>query len=91
MPRLKIIVSGKVQGVYYRAFTAEQAQRFGVSGTVRNLPDGNVEILAEAEQANLDMFLARCRRGPLAARVENLEITDLADSEAFLEFVIIRR
>jgi len=90
MPRLKIIVSGRVQGVYYRAFTAEQAKRFGINGTVRNLPDGKVEIIAEAEQANLDLFLARCRRGPLAARVENLDISVLPAGEALRAFQVIR-
>ncbi len=91
MPRLKITVSGRVQGVFYRAFTAAQAESLGVNGTVRNLPDGTVEIIAEATQAALDRLLESCRQGPPAARVAKVTSVALPEAEAaFSRFTVLR-
>lgn len=90
MPRVKIIVSGKVQGVCYRAFTAEQAEKLGINGTVRNLSDGNVEIIAQAAQTLLDQLVETCRQGPPAARVKAIDITALPEVGAVMGFQIIR-
>ncbi len=91
MPRLKIIVSGRVQGVCYRAFTAEQAGQLGINGTVRNLPDGSVEIMAEAQQEALHRLIACCRQGPPAARVEHVETIALPEAgAAFAGFTVLR-
>jgi len=90
MPRLKIIVSGKVQGVCYRAFTAEQAGRLGINGSVRNLPNGTVEIIAEAAQEALDVFMAKCRQGPPAARVKDLALTQLTAGVALAGFQVLK-
>jgi acylphosphatase len=73
---LDIRVSGRVQGVFYRASTEEAARRIGVTGTVRNEPDGSVRVEAEGTAAQLDRFLAWLNHGPPAARVESVEARD---------------
>jgi acylphosphatase len=87
MRRVKIIVAGRVQGVYFRYFTHNKAQDLGVLGSVRNLEDGRVEIIAEAEQAVLNDFIRWCHKGPITARVDTVEITDLERSELLTGFV----
>jgi acylphosphatase len=67
-------VSGRVQGVAYRYFAQKCAGALSVSGWVRNLADGRVEILAEGEEAALGSFAERLREGPRLAVVEGLEI-----------------
>jgi acylphosphatase len=73
--RLQLLVSGRVQGVFYRQSTAEVARRLGLDGWVRNLPDGRVELLAEGARGALEALLQACRRGPPAARVDAVEAT----------------
>jgi acylphosphatase len=72
--RVHLLVSGRVQGVAFRAATAQEAHRFGLRGWVRNLPDGRVEAEAEGERADVEALVAWCRRGPPAARVEDLSV-----------------
>jgi len=69
---LTMKVSGKVQGVWFRASTREEALKLGLSGSVWNNPDGSVGIIAEGEEEQLQKFLAWCRRGPSQARVTDL-------------------
>ena len=63
-----------MQGVGFRYFTQDTARREGLSGVVRNLPDGRVEAVAEGDRESLDRFEAALRRGPSQARVESVEI-----------------
>jgi acylphosphatase len=74
MKRVRVVVSGRVQGVFYRATCAEQARRLGVGGWVRNLPDGRVEAVFEGADAAVDAMVAWCREGPPYARVEDVEV-----------------
>ncbi len=67
--RIHVIVNGKVQGVYYPASTQEQAQALGLTGWVRNLPNGDVEFEAQGRQEQLDTLLQWARRGPARAQV----------------------
>ena len=73
--RVHLLVSGHVQGVAFRASTADAARRLGLRGWVRNLPDGRVEAEAEGERAALEGLVAWCRRGPPAARVDEVEVS----------------
>lgn len=74
MKRVHVYVSGKVQGVYYRKFTQENAEERGVNGWVRNLPDGRVEAVFEGEKESIQELLERCRDGPDMAVVENIKL-----------------
>ena len=89
MRRVKILVSGRVQGVYFRVFTQNKAKHFGLKGTVRNLPDGRVEIVAEAEPPVMEKFIKWCHKGPVTARVDDVEIDELPIGEELVGFKII--
>ncbi len=71
--RVHLLVSGRVQGVAFRAYTVDEARRLGVAGWVRNLPDGRVEVEAEGERPALAELVRFCERGPPAARVEGVQ------------------
>jgi len=71
--RVQAIVSGHVQGVGYRYFAAHAADRLGLAGTVRNLPGGEVEAIAEGDEDALKDFLDELRRGPSAGHVDDLQ------------------
>jgi acylphosphatase len=88
--RLHLWVSGRVQGVFYRASTAQLARQLGLTGWVRNLPDGRVEIVAEGEAESLQKLLSWCRLGPPAARVDSLAVEEEAYTGEFSEFSIQR-
>jgi acylphosphatase len=72
--RARVYVSGRVQGVFFRAETADMANGLGLAGWVRNLPDGRVEALFEGEKEEVEKAVDFCRRGPPGARVQNLEV-----------------
>lgn len=69
-----IRVSGKVQGVFFRASTRAEAQRLGLRGWVRNEPDGTVRIEAEGDEASLNRLVAWCHQGPKQARVADVTV-----------------
>jgi acylphosphatase len=73
--RLHAVVSGEVQMVGFRAFVRREASRLRVDGSVRNLPGGDVEVVAEGDQAALGVLLDRLREGPPAARVRGVEVS----------------
>lgn len=70
MEQVRLRISGRVQGVYYRASTEAAARRLGLVGWVRNLPDGGVELLAEGRRDALEALVAWCHVGPPRARVD---------------------
>jgi len=70
--RVRAIVSGRVQGVSYRASTASEARRLGVVGWVRNLPDGTVELEVEGDDDRVAALIAWCEHGPPSARVDRV-------------------
>ena len=84
---ISIKVTGKVQGVFFRASTREVASKLGLVGFVRNEPDGGVYIEAEGEEATLLEFTAWCRQGPRLAQVDHLDIKE-GKWEGFRDFVI---
>ena len=79
MPAYRYVVSGRVQGVGYRYFVLRQADALGVSGFARNLADGAVEVVAEAQAAVLADFETRLREGPAFAEVANVEREAIAE------------
>ncbi|HEX4451862.1 MAG TPA: acylphosphatase, partial [Kofleriaceae bacterium] len=78
MRRVRAIVTGRVQGVSFRATACGEARRLGVVGWVRNLPDGSVELEAEGDDDRVAALLAWCDHGPPGARVANVASTDVA-------------
>jgi acylphosphatase len=73
--RVRAVVSGRVQGVGFRQATADEAARVGaLDGSVRNLPDGRVEVVAEGDRARVEALLAWLRTGPRHARVDGVEV-----------------
>jgi acylphosphatase len=71
--RTRIIVTGRVQGVGFRASCAREAKRLGVAGTVRNRAEGSVEVVAEGDEVVIDSLTDWCRVGPNFARVQSIE------------------
>ena len=88
--RVRVRVSGRVQGVAFRASAADEAERLGVGGFVRNLWDGSVEIEAEGEREQVESLVRWCRRGPPGARVDEAKIEWLAASGQAGSFRITR-
>ena len=80
-PRLgavEVLIGGRVQGVGYRYFVMREAAALGVSGFARNLPDGTVEVIAEAADDVLELFEDRLRQGPSFASVKTLDRSEVA-------------
>jgi len=88
MRKVKILVSGRVQGVYFRLFTQNKAKHFAIKGSAKNLPDGRVEIIAEAGSMAIEKFIKWCHKGPVTARVDHVEVTELQPDEALTSFEI---
>jgi acylphosphatase len=72
--RVRVIVSGRVQGVFFRATCAREARRLGLAGSVRNIAGGSVEAVFEGEDAAVDRMVAWCRSGPELSRVDSVEV-----------------
>jgi acylphosphatase len=74
MRRVHIIISGRVQGVFFRYSTNKVGNKLGLKGFVRNLSDGNVEVVAEGDEDKLKEMIEFCKKGPMGAHVENVKI-----------------
>ncbi len=86
--RAHIIIEGKVQGVYFRAFTKEVADSLGLNGWVRNLPNRCVEAVFEGEKELIDAAIKKCYAGPPFAMVTNIDIKWESKIEGFSDFRI---
>ncbi|MEM4390050.1 MAG: acylphosphatase [Candidatus Micrarchaeia archaeon] len=86
MARLHLRVYGLVQGVFFRASTEDVARGLGLTGWVRNVSDGSVEVIAEGEREALEKLLAWCRKGPPGARVSKVDFEWQAFRGEFADF-----
>jgi acylphosphatase len=86
--RIHAFVSGRVQGVNYRFFTQKVANMLGIKGWVRNLPDGRVEVVAEGEEDAIKKFIDFLHEGPIAARVDNVDVNEEKFRDEFENFEI---
>ncbi|OKY77916.1 MAG: Acylphosphatase AcyP [Candidatus Methanohalarchaeum thermophilum] len=86
--RVHVFISGRVQGVGFRASTRREARTKGVKGWVKNLADGRVEAVFEGENEKVDEMIEFCKEGPRAASVDDLEINEEDYKEEFKEFKI---
>lgn len=74
--RVRIVVGGRVQGVFFRASVAREARSAGVKGHVKNLNDGSVEAIVEGDAEAVDRIVDYCRTGPSSARVDRIVVTE---------------
>ena len=88
--KVHIHIKGKVQGVWYRKSTKIKADELGVKGTVRNLPDGSVEVYASGEPLKIDILIDWVRQGPKFAVVESVPVNATKIPQQFSDFQIIR-
>lgn len=85
---LKAVVRGRVQGVFFRAFVESHARELGVTGYVRNVRDGSVEVVAEGEQSDLERLITFLKQGPPAASVTGVDEDWSAASGEFTDFTV---
>jgi acylphosphatase len=88
MRRIHVYISGRVQGVAFRARTHREAARLGLGGWVRNLPDGRVEAVFEGPDEKITEMLAWCRKGPSLALVKGVELNEETCADDFRDFTI---
>jgi acylphosphatase len=87
--RAKLIIKGIVQGVNFRYYTQRQAQKYDLTGWVRNLPDGSVAALCEGEEEDVESMIQWCRQGPPSAHVTELIVQTEAFRGGFQSFSIL--
>lgn len=88
--RVRLIIEGRVQGVFFRASALEQATRLGVKGGVRNCQDGTVEIVAEGFRKDIQELIEWCHHGPPGAHVSHVRIQWQEYQDEFRDFRIRR-
>ncbi len=88
LARAHLLISGRVQGVFYRAHTRDEARKRGLTGWVRNLPDGRVAAVVEGERAKIESLISWCRQGPPYAYVDEVLVDWQPYQGEFLEFRI---
>ncbi len=90
MKRVRMVIKGKVQGVFFRDFAKQNANKLGIVGYAKNLRNGNLEIVAQGQEAKIGEFVRLCRRGPIFAKVEDVEVIDenIEDEEDYEYFDI---
>ena len=83
-----VLISGRVQGVWYRASTKQKAEYLGITGWVKNTKDGSVEAIFEGEEEKIDEMIKWCYKGPPLAKVNNIDIKNNQQIIGFEEFSI---
>lgn len=86
--RVHLLISGRVQGVYYRKNAKQEAKKLGLTGWVKNLPDRRVEVVAEGEEEKVEKFIDWCKKGPSLAIVRNVTIERQPPTGGFQDFNI---
>ena len=89
METVHLVIKGKVQGVYYRASARDIAIELGIKGWIKNVPGGQVEVMASGNKEELEKFIGWCRRGPKHAEVSDVAVTRLKEQN-FSDFSIKR-
>ncbi len=88
MKRYRIKAFGEVQGVFFRVFCRENADKLGLKGYARNMPDNTVEIVVEGDENKIKQFMGLCRKGPKAAAVDKIEVKEEEFRGEFDSFTI---
>lgn len=87
--RIQLVIKGRVQGVYFRATAQREARHLGLTGWVKNRPDGTVEIVAEGEEESVKDLLVWAQQGPSTARVDKIETRWRSYTGEFTNFRIV--
>jgi acylphosphatase len=87
--RAHVLVSGRVQGIFFRSEARHEAKKQGVNGWIRNLPDDRVEAVFEGEQERVEKLVEFCKRGPLGAIVTGVDVAWERHSGEFKDFEIV--
>jgi acylphosphatase len=85
--RVKMVISGLVQGVFFRASARIEAEKLHLQGAARNLPDGRVEVVAEGGGREVQQFVAWCHEGPRMARVDQVQVEWAEPTGEFNQFL----
>jgi acylphosphatase len=88
MKKVRVTVSGTVQGVWFRAYTRDKARELGLHGYVRNLRDGDVEFVAEGEESGVDELVEWAKKGPPLAQVSEVKIDVLTYDNEYTDFEV---
>ena len=88
LKRIHIFVTGRVQGVFFRQSARVMAIKNNVNGWVRNLGDGQVEIVAEGQESNIDALADWCKTGPANSRVDEFELSEENSTDEFKNFEV---
>lgn len=89
LKQVQLFVRGRVQGVFFRASAQREAKRLGLTGWVKNRPDGAIEVLAEGEEDELKELISWANKGPSAARVERVDVRWRGFGGDFSDFRIV--
>ena len=84
-----IVISGKVQGVFFRKNTKQKADNLDISGWVKNADDDKVEIFAQGSEENINSFINWCKHGPPKAEVKNIQVQEKKVNNTLNEFSIV--
>ena len=90
MTRADLLISGRVQGVFYRASAQQEAMRLGLAGEIRNLPDGRVEAVVKGPKERIEEFIEWCKSGPPSADVAHVGVRWSAARGEFRTFMVTR-
>jgi acylphosphatase len=88
MRTVRMYISGTVQGVFFRAFVKECAEKLGLKGFVRNLDNGKVEVVAEGRDENIKQMIENCKKGPAHSDVKDVKVEE-SKHQGFKEFKIL--
>lgn len=87
--QIECIITGRVQLVMFRDFAQRKARKLGIVGTVENLPDDSVKVVAQGSEENLAKFISYLKKGPILAKVEDVSVNWSEVKESFEDFKII--
>ena len=89
MKKVRVVVTGRVQGVWFRSSTHDKAVELGIHGYVRNTIDGNVEFVAEGDDSKVDRLIRWAEVGPPLARVDHIDVEVLKYDNEYTDFSIV--
>jgi acylphosphatase len=87
---VRLMISGTIQGIFFRMFCKENADKLGLKGYVRNLDDGDVELVLEGNSDEIEKMIEICKQGPPRARIRKIQIQEIKWQGDFKEFKILK-